>query len=401
MAQTASAAIVGGGIVGASIAHYLAAGGMKDIVLLEQHSVASGATGNSGALVRMHYANPHDAAMALKSLEVFANWGQLIGGDSGFKKTGFLQIVAPHDVENLRSNVAMLRDVGVNTWTISPDEVGDLQPWFRTDDIGAAAYEPDSGCADGHSAATSMVHRARELGVQIQQDNRVLRVLTEGSRVTGVETSRGEISSPVVVLAAGAWSAPLARTAGVDVPVSAQRIAAGMLVRPPELRGPHLTIIDDVTDNYFRPDVEDLTLLGIRAPGGSGHITVDPDSYDATIREEWSTHSAWQISNRIPAMAEAGWRRSWTSVDGFTPDGHMILDTVSSLSGFYVAAGMSGSGFKTGPAVGIAMSELILDGVAKTIDITAFRMSRFQEGDTFTDETDYTPSIPTRSAVSG
>ena len=389
MVATAPAVVIGGGIVGSSIAHYLAQKGLRGVVLLEQDTIACGATGNSGALVRMHYANPWDAALALKSLEVFAHWDDLIGGDIGFHNTGFIMVVGRHDGEKLLKNVTMLQGVGVNTRAISPEELTQLQPFCAVQDIDVAAYEPDSGYADGYSTGTAMARQARELGVQVRQGVKALGIRRYGDRVAGVETSEGEIQTPVVVLAAGAWSAALARTAGIDLPMTARRLSAGVLERPPELHQPHMTYIDRGLSTYFRPDVGDLTLVGIRSPRPDEHLEVDPDNYDATVAIEWRAHVVRQLTHRVPSMMDALWRMEWASVDGHTPDGHMILDRAPGVEGLYVAAGMSGTGFKTGPAVGMVMAELVLEGQARTADIRPFRLSRFQEGEPFPEEDEY------------
>ncbi|MBI4338061.1 MAG: FAD-binding oxidoreductase [Chloroflexi bacterium] len=380
MTDTASAVVIGGGIVGASIAHFLAKKGLKGVVLLERDTVGSGATGKSGALVRMHYTNPWDAALAIKSLEVFSNWDDLIGGDGGFRKTGFLFVVGHHDKEKLVKNVDMLQKLGVNTRVISPEEVKVLQPFCSAEDIGAAAYEPDSGYGDGYSAATGMARRARELGARVQQGVKAVSILTRSDKVVGVETTQGVIDTPVAVIAAGAWSAQLARTAGVDLPVVGVQHTAGVLERPPALAQPHMAFIDRSIGTYFRPDVGALTHVGIRPPQRTGTIEVDPDNFDANIPTEWKVYTALRLIRRVPAMADALWRRAWTGVDGHSPDGHMILDKAPGIVGLYIAAGMSGTGFKTGPAVGLAMAELVLEGQAKSVDIHAFRLGRFAEG---------------------
>ncbi|MAF52517.1 MAG: hypothetical protein CL694_05830 [Chloroflexi bacterium] len=388
MPDTASVAIIGGGIVGASIAHYLAQMGQKDVVLLEKDTIASGATGSSGALVRMHYSNPWDTALALKSLEVFDSWAEIIGGDSGFRKTGFVAVVDRDNAGKLRNNVEMQRRVGVNTRVISPEDVKELQPFSNVDDLGAAAYEPDSGYADGYSAATSMARRARELGVEIRQGVTVRPIRSEGDRITGLRTSDGDIDAPVVVLAAGAWSAVLASSAGIDLPMGAQRLTAGMVERPEEIKESHMVFIDHAVGQYFRPDVGALTLLGIR-PGPSVDSHVDPDSYDGAVALAWQARALAQLAHRVPAMAEAGWRRSWAQVDGYTSDGHMVLGQTASLDGLYVAAGMSGSGFKTGPAVGMCIAELILEGQSRAADIEPFRLTRFEENNPIVSDDDY------------
>jgi sarcosine oxidase subunit beta len=116
---------------------------------------------------------------------------------------------------------------------------------------------------------------------------------------------------------------------------------------------------------------------------------VDPDSYDGAVALEWQARAMAQLAHRVPAMAEAGWRRSWAQVDGYTSDGHMVLGQTANLDGLYVAAGMSGSGFKTGPAVGMCIAELILEGQSSTADIAPFRLTRFEENDPIIGSDDY------------
>jgi sarcosine oxidase subunit beta len=380
MMTTAAAVIIGGGIVGTSIAHYLALKGLEGVMLLERDTIASGATGVTGGLVRMHYTNPHDAALALKGLEVFTNWGELIGGDAGFRRTGFLFVVGHHDREKLLKNVAMLQRIGVNTRAISAEEVQQLQPFCNVEDIGAAAYEPDGGYADGYSAATSMARRARELGATVRQGVRATSILARGGRVRAVKAAEETIDTPIAIIAAGAWSASLAQTAGVELPTVGMLATAGAVERPPHLAQGHMCFIDRSVGTYFRPDVGNLTHLGIRPLVSADFVQVDPDGYDATFPNEWRVSSALRLAKRIPAMMEARWRRDWVGVDGRSPDGHMVLDQVPGVEGLYIAAGMSGTGFKTGPAVGLCMAELILEGKVKSVDIGPFRLGRFQEG---------------------
>jgi sarcosine oxidase subunit beta len=393
--ETASAIVIGGGIVGTSIAHYLAAGGQSDVLLLERDSVADHATGKTGGLIRMHYTNPHDAALALRSRDVYAGWGDEIGGDAGFNNTGFLFIVGHADRARLEQNVKMLQGVGVDTTVIGPEDVLQMQPFFRVDDIGGAAYEPRGGYADGYLAATGMARRARELGVTVRQDTEVTAIEVAGGRVVAVQTADGRIEAPVICVAAGAWSARLALTAGVELPVGATRLFAGALERPPALPETHMTVIDRSIGTYFHPDTGATTMMGLGpAEVRERRPRVELDADDPAIPDDWLVAGAARMVRRIPAMAEAGWRRTWTEVDGITADGHMLLGETAEAQGLYVAAGMSGSGFKTGPAVGMCMAELMLEGAASTVDITPFRISRFDEGEEIPGEVVYQSRPP-------
>jgi sarcosine oxidase subunit beta len=339
----------------------------------------------------MHYTNPYDAALALRSLEVFENWDDLIGGACGFNNTGFLFVVGPYDREKLQRNVLMLQSVGVNTSFVGPEAVLEMQPFCRVDDIGGAAYEPASGYADGYLSATSMARRARELGATIRQGTGVTAIEVDASRVVAVQTTEGRIATPIVCIAAGAWSAILARTVGLNLPVVAKRATAGALERPDALSQSHMTFIDRAIGTYYHPDTGALTHVGLRPADPSWNLPeVDPSDYDPTIPEDWMTATAARMMRRMPAMADAGWRRAWTDVDGWTPDDHMILDKAAEVDGLYFAVGMSGGGFKTGPAVGMCMAELILEGTASSVDITPFRLARFDEGEPIVAEDEYT-----------
>lgn len=377
---TAEAVVIGGGIVGASTAHYLARKGLKGVTLLERDAIASGATGRTGGLVRMHYTNRPETEMALWSRNVFQRWGELIGGESGFRQTGFVFVVGPEDVEGLKRNVAMQREVGVRQEVLAPAELKTLLPAWVASDVGAATYEPESGHADGHAAANSMARRAADLGVTVRQGAGATRIVVRTGRVMGVETADGVIQTHTLVLAAGAWSAALARTAGVEMPLEVMMLAVGVLERPPSLSALHPACIDTIQGIYFRPEGDNLTLLGDSRFEERDGASVDPNNHPPEPPDGWNADAALRMTRRVPALADGLWRRTWIGVDGRTPDGCMILGQAPGVEGLYLACGMNGHGFKTGPSVGLAMAELILDGHATTVDIRPFRPSRFAEG---------------------
>ena len=389
--NSSEAVVVGAGIVGASVTHYLAEKGVK-ATLVDKGSVAGGATGKATAVVRMHYTNPWDSAMAKIGGEVYANWADLIGGDSGFVNSGFVFMVGEQEKDKLHKNVKILREeAGINTYALDPDALQELLPNWYVGDVGAAAYEPDSGYGDPHSAATGFARRAQGLGAKVSQGEEVLRILEKGGRVTGIETERRTISTNTVVLAGGAWSRGLGAGVGLDLPVNSMLLSVGVLKRPESLHGPHPACIDAANGIYFRPEPGELTLLGFSSvvDRHESPENLDPDNYDAEPDMRWSLRTSRRIASRIPAMEDATWVRSWSGVDGNTPDGHLILDQAPGIDGLYLAVGMSGTGFKIGPAVGKCMSELIVDGHASSADITPFRLSRFDEGETLVGKYEY------------
>src|SRR5260221_4058460 len=195
MRETADVVVIGAGVNGASLAYHLAMSGVRKVLVLEKQVAASGATGLSSGLVRMHYVNEIEARLALSSYTYFRNWAEMIGGECGFRETGFIRTVAPKNTEKLRANVAMLQRIGVETYLIPPGELHDLAPNIWAEDILLAAYEPHSGYADPAATTLSLLDAARRHGVQLRQQAEVQGFVTQGERLVGVKTSAGEIEA--------------------------------------------------------------------------------------------------------------------------------------------------------------------------------------------------------------
>ena len=377
MSQTADVVVIGGGVNGVSIAYALAARGVK-AVLVEKGALASGASGRSSALVRMHYTNEWDARLAWASFPVFRNWTELMGGPTVFTHTGFVNVVAPQFAEHLRLNVEMLKGIGVNTTAITGAELRELQPFANVDDIGAAAYEPESGYANPAETVEGFRRRATELGARVLQWTAVTRVIRQESRVTGVETSAGRIDAGSVIVAAGAWSRRLCAEIGLELHARPKAIDTVAVTRPPELHNGHMVFIDNVQGNYFRPESGGLTLVGVPCQ----EWDIDPDTLQTGLPPSAAGVGAQLLTHRIPAMERATLSRGYRAFDGYSADRHAILGGVDGIDGLYLATAFSGSGFKIAPAVGTCMAELVTEGRAKTVDIEPFSIRRFAEGRT-------------------
>ena len=377
MGQTADVVVVGGGVNGASITYALAARGVK-VVLVEKGALASGASGRSSALVRMHYTNEWDARLAWASFPVFKHWAELMHGPAVFTHTGFVNVVAPRYVENLRRNVEMLKGLGVNTTALTGAELKEIQPFANVEDIGAAAYEPDSGYANPADTVEGFRRQAAGLGARILQWTAVTRVIRRESRVTGVETSAGRIDAGSVIVAAGAWSRRLCTEIGLELPARPKAIDTVAVTRPPELSTGHMVFIDNVQGNYFRPEGGGLTLVGVPCQ----EWDIDPDTLGTGLSAEAADMGAQLLMHRIPAMERATLSRGYRAFDGYSADRHAILGRVDGIDGLYLATAFSGSGFKIAPAVGTCMAELVMEGRAKTVDIEPFSLRRFAEGRT-------------------
>lgn len=387
--RTADIVVIGGGVTGASIAFHLARMGAGQVVLLERKHLAAGSTGTSSGLVRMHYDNPLEAELAVKSFEVFRHFDELVGGECGFVQTGFVRTVEPHNLEALRANVQMLQDLGADTWLISGDELRTMAPYLTTDDIPLAAYEPDSGYADAHLTTMGFAGAARRHGAQLFQGIGVTGIDLLGGRVTGVQTAHGAITAPVVVNAAGPWGGLVAAFAAVTLETVIMHHQVAVVGTPPEVPWPHLTVIDRLNTIYLRPESGRLTLVG----ASHDNRVISPaqlDSYSETLTYETQYKVLERLCARIPAMETGAVRRGHAGIYLNSRDRHPLLGPVPGIQGFYLAIGCSGHGFKEAPVVGQAMAELILNGRAEVVDITPLRPSRFAEGQPYRGPYPYT-----------
>jgi len=384
--ETADVVIVGGGVNGVSIAYALAARGVGRVVLCEQAALANGASGRSSALIRMHYTNEWDARLAFASFPVFRHWPEIMGGPAVFTHTGFVNVVAPAYADALGKNVEMLRGIGVNTTALTAGELHALQPFANVDDVGAAAWEPESGYADPAGTVEGFRRRASELGARILQWTPVRKFLRRESRVTGVETSAGRIDAGAVVVAAGAWAPRLCREIGLELPARVKGLDTVQVERPRALTEPHVIFIDNVLGTYFRPESGIRTIVGVPCQ----EWDLDPDA-PMVLAPGAAAIGAQILTHRIPAMEGATLARGYRAVDCYSRDRHAILGRVDGIDGLYLATAFSGSGFKISPAVGVCMAELILDGRAKTVDIAAFSLKRFAEGKSLEGPYPYAP----------
>jgi sarcosine oxidase subunit beta len=374
MSTTADVIIIGGGVHGASLAFHLAQRGTKALVL-EKTFLAAGATGRSSGVLRMHYDQKECSELAWQSFQYFRDWEARVGGDCGFQRTGFLQIVSSEHMDALRANIKMHQAMGIPSLLVTGDDVRRLAPSFATDDIVYAAYEPESGYADPASTTSAFMRAAREQGARLEQDVTVTGVQIVGDRVVGVETSKGAFSSPIVVNTAGPWAGQINALAGVDLPYDTWRHDTMFVVRPADIGPSHPTAIDDVHEMYFRPE-GDLTLVGLEDGNPLGE---SPESDADHAKPGFVERAIERICLRIPGMEAASLHSAHGGYDGITPDQYPLLGPYGP-DGFYLECGFSGTGFKTSPAVGASMAEWIVDGSPKTVDIRTFSPSRFDEG---------------------
>ena len=324
----------------------------------------------------MHYDLELESRLAWASFDYFRNWADIVGGDCGFTRTGFIRITAPEFSDTLRANVAMHQRIGIDSTVITADDVARLAPYMATDDFEIAAYEPDSGYADPSATTMSLMQAARELGARLVQGCQVTDVLVEGGKVRGVQTSKGDFYAPVVVNAAGANAAAVGRMVGLELPVDVWRHDTMFVVNPPDFGDEQLTVIDDAKAMYLRPETGGLTLVGLEDGNPIGKTA---EELMGAAPANFVERAIDRICQRIPLMERASLHSAHDGYDGITPDQRSLLGPAGP-DGFYLQCGFSGTGFKIGPAVGLCMAEWIVDGRAQTVDLAPFTLQRFAEG---------------------
>ncbi len=389
MNRSADAVVIGGGILGCATAVQLVMQGVKRVVLLEKGGqVAVGASGASGGLVRMHYTNPSDVRLAWRSLYWWQHWKEWVGEPSPFVNSGFVEIVGHNDAQNHDAVVKMMQGLGVDTQVISIADLKELVPGIYTDDLGAASYEAQSGFAYPPDAVQGLAVRARALGVQILLNTAATKIVTQSGRVTGVETSDGLISAGAVVLAAGAWAGKLAESAGLKLDLVPKRLMAANSGWPSGM-GRHPVIIDRAMGLYTRNDRNQRNLFGIEPSD-----PIDPDAPEAfELTPGALERGVKHLAGRLTLMAKSNDPVGWAAPDAYGADGHAILGLAPGIAGLFLATGGSGSNFKTGPAIGEAIAELVAKGRATQVDLEPFRATRFAEGKPVSSPYDYTPNM--------
>ncbi len=379
--DTADAVVIGAGINGASVAYNLMKRGLKKVIVLEKHLIASGGTGKSAAFLRQHYSNEELVRIVKRSVDIFRNFDEEIGGDCGFVQCGWVFLIPEYVSEAFSANLAMQQRLGVDTREISKEELKEMDPRLDLSDVHRACYEKTTGYADPHDSTYCYVQRFREMGGELRQMTPVQGLIVENGAVKGVKTARGDISTGTVVNAAGPWAHLVAKWAGLNVPIQVTR-ETEIILGSADVGGPPKMAFSDMAKAiYYRPDGKARSLLGRGFP--KPYEYVDPDNYKEEADPEFIEDASGRLVQRFPAFENALFMNAYAGLYDVTPDWYPILGKVDELEGFYMCAGFSGHGFKLGPCIGELMAEEVVDGKAHTVDISRFNLRRFQRGELF------------------
>ncbi|MCZ6549966.1 MAG: FAD-binding oxidoreductase [candidate division NC10 bacterium] len=370
MPERADVCIIGGGVVGCSIAYHLARTSRLKIVLLEQGHLGGGSTGRSAGGIRRQFLTAIHIQLSIESLKMFQTFREETGWEPGFRETGYLFLLSTEEERTrFRRAVELQRRLGVAVEVLSPPEIQRLVPCLRVDDVLEGTLTPGDGYASPHQVVWGYAERAADLGVQVRERCEVTGVNVRGGRVQGIESREGQIAAPVVINAAGPYAGPVGWMAGVEVPVTPWRRQLFVTAPVADLAREVPVTIDVHRNWYFR-----------REEGGA----LIPAPTDR--QSSFNTAVDWEIVpevrsagvHRLPALADVEIVRGWAGLYEISPDNHPILGE-SEVQGFYLACGFSGHGFMHGPVAGKLIAELILNGRTTGIDITPLSPQRFRE----------------------
>ena len=362
----AQVVIIGGGVIGCSIAYHLTKLGWKDVVLLERKELTSGTTWHAAGLIVTPGAGELEVEISTYTRELIKSLETETGQSTGFKEIGYLQLACTPDwLEERRRLAVAARRLGVNYQEISPSEVKKMWPLANTSDVLAGFYTPEDGRANPVDFTMALAKGARMGGVRIFEDTEVIGVNKENGHVTGVVTSQGQIEAEIVVNCAGLWGRQLGKLAGVNVPLQAAEHYY-LLTQPIEGVHPELPIIEDFERySYFREEVGGL-LVGffepVAAPWGVDGI---PNNFSfGEISPDWDRMMPYiEIAmERVPVLKNAGIHKFFCGPESFTPDGGPLLGEAPELKNFFVAAGLNSLGILQGGGVGKIMAQWIVDG---------------------------------------
>ncbi|HEX8891093.1 MAG TPA: FAD-dependent oxidoreductase [Pyrinomonadaceae bacterium] len=377
MTETADVVIIGGGIIGSSIAYNLVEQGCTRVLVIEREAhQGKGSTGKSMGGVRAQFATPVNIEMSLYSINFFKTFDEVVGHPADYRPHGYLfAATTERHMEYLKVNHERQQSLGLqNVEFVSREDILQAVPQLYADDIIGGTFCPTDGFVDPHSVMMGFMLNARERGARLWLDTSVTGIEVENNQVTGVQTTRGMVATRAVVNASGAWAAGVARMAGVDLPVVPLRRQLVPTEPFDKLPRRFPMVIDMSTGFHFRREGLRILLAWNDPEETSGFKT----EFDPAFIEKILTRAAI----RVPCLAEAevNPRRAWAGLYEMTPDHHAIIGKAPGISGLYFANGFSGHGVMHSPATGRIISDLILHNESRLIDVTPLGVERFAEG---------------------
>lgn len=372
MKETAAVAIVGGGIIGCSVAYHLAERGVQDIIVFEKETfLGQGSTAKAAGGIRQQFSTEVNIRMSMASVKAFEHFAGEMECEAAFHQVGYLFLyTTPEQWDLARRNVELQHRLGLGVEMLTPQQVLALVPQINPDGVIGATFCPTDGIADPYEFLQGYAEQARRRGVRIETEREVTGLDVREGKVAGIHTTRGDCSVPLLILAAGAYTGVLGQAIGLDIPIQPIKRQVATTKPVPWMTDTFPMVVDMGTGLYMHRESGGL-LMGIAKKDESPGFRFD-------VEEEFVAHIVECAIMRLPPVEQAELLASWAGLYEVTPDHHPIIGWVPGLEGLIIAAGFSGHGFMHAPVTGRLVSELVIDRKT-SIDITPLRLERFRE----------------------
>ncbi|TMB81080.1 MAG: FAD-binding oxidoreductase [Chloroflexi bacterium] len=370
--------IIGGGVIGCSIAYHLTKRGCRNVVVVERNTIGSGSTAKAAGGFRQQFSYEANVRLAMYSINFFEHFHERLelppdaeGVD--FHQIGYLFLLStPEAFTTFERSAALQQRLGLPVEVLTPEQVGSRWPWLSVHDLVGATYCPTDGYGSPHNVMQAFATQAQRLGASFVEGAEVSAITRKAARIMTVETNQGSFSPGSVIICAGPWSGELGRLAGVEIPVQPLR-------RMCFVTDPFDAIPQDAPMTIEMPNTFHFR------PEGAGFMlgTSDQDEpygFHTTMRWEWLERVMEDAAKRVPVLEQAKIHHGWAGLYETSPDHNAILGPIPGVENLLVATGFSGHGVMQSPATGMIMSEFILDGKAHTLDVSDLGIERFSTG---------------------
>jgi len=365
--------IVGGGVIGASIAYHLTTRGVKNVLVLERDTLGAGSTSKNAGGIRLQFSSEINVLLSQRSIPRFETFADEMGIDIQFQQVGYLFLITEErDEAAFEHSLALWSRLGVPAQRLDQKQIHAVFPELTIEDVRFGTFCPKDGHADPSSILSGYVTKARAGGARFREHAAVTAIDLAGGRVRGVRIGEERIACDVVVDAAGPWAPMIGSLAGVEIPIRPLRRQIFVTDRLPWLTHPIPLTVEFATTFYLHRE-SGGALLGMADPA-------DTPGYNETVNWDFLPAIVERALARVPLLANSGIRLGWAGMYEDTPDKHPVLGCVDQVEGFIVAAGFSGHGLMHAPATGELIAELITDG-RTSLDITPLALSRFERGE--------------------
>jgi sarcosine oxidase subunit beta len=374
--RTAEVAIVGGGVIGASVAYHLSVRGVRDVVVFErEEALGTGSTGKCAGGVRLEFSNPANVAMSRLSLAEFKRFEEEMGTPIDFRQNGYLFVLSDgRQLETFRDNASRLRALGVPVEVLTPEEARRLVPEMAIDDVAGATFGSEDGITNPHALVQGYVKKAKELGARFCTSVTVGAMEVFAGRVRALFAGGERWDVDAVVNAAGPWAARVGEMVGAEIPVAPYRRMVFVTAPLAWIPDSFPMLIDWGTGVYMHKESGGMLM------GESDRA--EPPSFNQGVDWDFLARVSEHATRRLPLLAEAEIRNGWAGLYETTPDHNAILGVLPGVENFVCANGFSGHGMMHAPAVGLAIAELLTEGASKSVDLVPYSIERFRDRET-------------------